>query len=67
MNATKTVYEVLHDTGRDGGPAADGTAILRFSKLADAQRFADSKTCYGHPATVSSVNVSRRLASRWGL
>lgn len=67
MNATKTIYEVLHDTGRDGGPAADGTVIARFSKLIDAQRFADSKTCYGRSASVSSVNVSRRLAQRWGV
>lgn len=63
------VYEVLHDTGRDGGPAGDGTAIRRFhrSERAEAYAFAARSTCYGRPATVLEHDVPRHLAERWGV
>lgn len=67
MTATVKVHEVIYDTGRDGGPARDGTAIYRSRDKGEAERFAASHTCYGSPATVESADVSRKLAQRWGL
>ena len=63
------VYEVLHDTGRDGGAAGDGTAIRRFHRTerAQADAFAAGSTCYGRPATVLADDVPRRIAERWGM
>lgn len=66
MSKPVTVFEVLHDTDREG-PAGDGTVIARFRREALAETFASSHTCYGRPATVSKVTVSRRLAQRWGM
>lgn len=61
-----TVYEVLADTDGEG-PAGDGTKVFRFRRKRDADDFAKGATCWGVPATVSSVDVPRRLAARWGL
>lgn len=61
-----TVHEVLHDTAALGA-TGDGTQIYRTRNAADAQRFAVAHTVYGRPAKVSTVEVTRRLAQRWGL
>lgn len=61
------VYEVLHDTDTDGGPAGDGTYIARFRDQLEAERFAAAHTSYGRPAKAIAFDAPRHLAQRWGL
>jgi len=61
------VYEVLHDTDREG-PAGDGTVIQRFTLAADAAAFADENTCWERPCSDPVArDVPRATARRWGL
>lgn len=61
------VFEVLAD-GKGAGPAGDGTFVSRFRSERDAIDFASGKTLYGKRGVpVTSVEVSRQLAQRWGL
>ncbi len=61
------VWEVLAD-GPGEGPAGDGTFVRRFRSEAEATRFAKSATLYGQSnVPVTLVEVSRQLASRWGM
>ena len=63
---TVTVYEILFD-GTGSGAAGDGTHTYRTRDECEAREFAARNTCWGQPATVSSVNAPLRIARRWGV
>lgn len=61
------VWEVLAD-GPGEGPAGDGTHVYRFRSEREATEFAKGKTLYGRDTvTADMVEVSRKLAQRWGM
>jgi len=65
-NDTITVYEVLADgEGNNGGTAGDGTFIVRFLNLSNAEYFSRHATCWGQPTKVNSIRVPRHIAERW--
>ena len=67
-----TVHTVLYHSDDPklaySGPTGDGSFTQRFSRLSDAEAFADGRDYYGKPASVmTDKDVPYRLASRWGV